>query len=82
MPTNVKIYDGTSDQADHITRFKGMGNSAEWPMLRVGENAKANWARKKMAKVTGEKIYAIVREEDKYTGLRKLSKATKQLMEA
>ncbi|GJT73516.1 reverse transcriptase domain-containing protein [Tanacetum coccineum] len=32
MPTNVKIYDGTSDPADHITRFTGMGNSAEWPM--------------------------------------------------
>ncbi|GKC66096.1 hypothetical protein Tco_1098694 [Tanacetum coccineum] len=35
-----------------------------WPK-RVGEKAKANWARKKMAKVTGEKIYAKVREEDK-----------------
>ncbi|GJT64974.1 reverse transcriptase domain-containing protein [Tanacetum coccineum] len=32
MPTNAKIYDGTSDLADHITRFTGMGNSAEWPM--------------------------------------------------
>ncbi|GKC19981.1 reverse transcriptase domain-containing protein [Tanacetum coccineum] len=32
MPTNVKIYDGTSDPADHITRFTGMENSAEWPM--------------------------------------------------
>ncbi|GKD82107.1 reverse transcriptase domain-containing protein [Tanacetum coccineum] len=32
MPTNVKIYDRTSDPADHITRFTGMGNSAEWPM--------------------------------------------------
>ncbi|GJR74527.1 reverse transcriptase domain-containing protein [Tanacetum coccineum] len=32
MPTNAKIYDGTSDPADHITRFTGMGNSAEWPM--------------------------------------------------
>ncbi|GJZ52948.1 reverse transcriptase domain-containing protein [Tanacetum coccineum] len=32
MPTNVKIYDGTSDPADHISRFTEMGNSAEWPM--------------------------------------------------
>ncbi|GJT48418.1 reverse transcriptase domain-containing protein, partial [Tanacetum coccineum] len=32
MPTNVKIYNGTSDPADYITRFTGIGNSAEWPM--------------------------------------------------
>ncbi|GJW94970.1 hypothetical protein Tco_0174642, partial [Tanacetum coccineum] len=32
MPTNAKIYDGTSDPSNHITRFTGMGNSAEWPM--------------------------------------------------
>ncbi|GJZ32162.1 hypothetical protein Tco_0577598 [Tanacetum coccineum] len=32
MPTNAKIYDGTSDPADHITRFTGMGNSAEKQM--------------------------------------------------
>ncbi|GKE44938.1 hypothetical protein Tco_1472222, partial [Tanacetum coccineum] len=29
MPTNVNIYDGMSDPANHITRFTGMGNSAE-----------------------------------------------------
>ncbi|GKE11883.1 reverse transcriptase domain-containing protein [Tanacetum coccineum] len=32
MPTNVKIYNGTSNPADHITRFMWMGNSEEWPM--------------------------------------------------
>nr|GEW29323.1 hypothetical protein [Tanacetum cinerariifolium] len=32
LPTNAKIYDGTCDLKDHITRFTGMGNQREWPM--------------------------------------------------
>ncbi|GJX66070.1 hypothetical protein Tco_0300413 [Tanacetum coccineum] len=32
MPTNVKIYDGTEDPDDHISRFTGFGNQEEWPM--------------------------------------------------
>nr|GEV18661.1 reverse transcriptase domain-containing protein [Tanacetum cinerariifolium] len=32
LPTNAKIYDGTGDPEDHITRFTGMGNQGEWPM--------------------------------------------------
>ncbi|GKB09390.1 hypothetical protein Tco_0837702 [Tanacetum coccineum] len=35
MPTNAKIYNETSDPADHITRFTGMGNSTEWPMPEI-----------------------------------------------
>nr|GEU48592.1 hypothetical protein [Tanacetum cinerariifolium] len=32
LPTNAKIYDGTGDLEDHITRFTGVGNQWEWPM--------------------------------------------------
>ncbi|GJR25467.1 hypothetical protein Tco_1101699 [Tanacetum coccineum] len=32
MPMNAKIYDGTDDPDDHISRFNGMGNQREWPM--------------------------------------------------
>ncbi|GJV14506.1 G-type lectin S-receptor-like serine/threonine-protein kinase [Tanacetum coccineum] len=51
---------------DDFTEKNQLGQGGFGPVYkRVGENAKANWARKKMAKVTGEKIYATVREEDK-----------------
>nr|GEV34903.1 hypothetical protein [Tanacetum cinerariifolium] len=32
MPTNAKVYDGTGDPEDHVSRFMGMGNHEEWPM--------------------------------------------------
>ena len=32
MPTNLKLYDGTTDPDDHINRFTGAGNHEEWPM--------------------------------------------------
>ncbi|GJX18372.1 hypothetical protein Tco_0219204 [Tanacetum coccineum] len=32
MATNAKIYDGTGDPKDHISRFTDMGNQGEWPM--------------------------------------------------
>ncbi|GJU77248.1 hypothetical protein Tco_1274318 [Tanacetum coccineum] len=32
MPTNVKIYDGTGDPKDHISRFTRIENQGEWPM--------------------------------------------------
>ncbi|GKF28873.1 hypothetical protein Tco_0095215, partial [Tanacetum coccineum] len=32
MPTNVKIYDGSTDPDDHITRFVGATNQGEWEM--------------------------------------------------
>ncbi|GJW19989.1 hypothetical protein Tco_0027425 [Tanacetum coccineum] len=32
MPTNAKIYNGTGDPDDHISRFNGMRNQGEWPM--------------------------------------------------
>nr|GEU58453.1 reverse transcriptase domain-containing protein [Tanacetum cinerariifolium] len=32
LPTNAKIYDGTSNPEDHITQFTCMGNQGEWPM--------------------------------------------------
>ncbi|GJW03216.1 reverse transcriptase domain-containing protein [Tanacetum coccineum] len=32
MPTNIKLYDGTTDPEDHLSRFAGAANSGEWPM--------------------------------------------------
>ncbi|GKC04053.1 reverse transcriptase domain-containing protein [Tanacetum coccineum] len=32
MPTNLKIYDGSTDLDDHITRFMGAKNQGEWEM--------------------------------------------------
>ncbi|GJZ31999.1 reverse transcriptase domain-containing protein [Tanacetum coccineum] len=32
MPNNIKLYDGTSDPEDHLSRFAGAANSGEWPM--------------------------------------------------
>ncbi|GJW93056.1 reverse transcriptase domain-containing protein [Tanacetum coccineum] len=31
-PTNLKIYDGSTDPDDHITRFVGAANQGEWEM--------------------------------------------------
>ncbi|GJX08493.1 hypothetical protein Tco_0196425 [Tanacetum coccineum] len=31
-PTNLKIYDGSTDQNDYITRFVGAANQGEWEM--------------------------------------------------
>ncbi|GKB20943.1 reverse transcriptase domain-containing protein, partial [Tanacetum coccineum] len=32
MPTNIKLYDGTKDPKDHLSRFASVANSGEWPM--------------------------------------------------
>ncbi|GKA54680.1 hypothetical protein Tco_0753629 [Tanacetum coccineum] len=32
MPTNIKLYDGTTDPEDHLSRFSSAANSGEWPM--------------------------------------------------
>ncbi|GJX63886.1 hypothetical protein Tco_0296786, partial [Tanacetum coccineum] len=32
MPTNITLYDGTTDPPDHLNRFVGAANSGEWPM--------------------------------------------------
>ncbi|GJW83467.1 reverse transcriptase domain-containing protein [Tanacetum coccineum] len=32
MPTNIALYDGSTDPADHLNRFVGAANSGEWPM--------------------------------------------------
>ncbi|GJY39603.1 reverse transcriptase domain-containing protein [Tanacetum coccineum] len=32
MPTNIKLYDGTTDPKDHLNRFASAANSDEWPM--------------------------------------------------
>ncbi|GJR21897.1 reverse transcriptase domain-containing protein [Tanacetum coccineum] len=32
MPTNLKIYDGSTDPDDHITHFVGTANQREWEM--------------------------------------------------
>ncbi|GJT71425.1 hypothetical protein Tco_1030711 [Tanacetum coccineum] len=32
MPTNIALYDGSTDPADHLNRFVGVTNSGEWPM--------------------------------------------------
>ncbi|GKC86430.1 hypothetical protein Tco_1142147 [Tanacetum coccineum] len=32
MPTNIKLYGGTIDQEDHLSRFASAVNSGEWPM--------------------------------------------------
>ncbi|GKB56277.1 G-type lectin S-receptor-like serine/threonine-protein kinase, partial [Tanacetum coccineum] len=49
---------------DDFTEKNQLGQGGFGPVYkRVSEKAKANWARKKMAKVTGEKIYAKVRED-------------------
>ncbi|GKD31524.1 hypothetical protein Tco_1242302 [Tanacetum coccineum] len=37
MPTNLKIYDGSTDPDDHITRFVGAANQGEWEMPGVPE---------------------------------------------
>ncbi|GJR58411.1 hypothetical protein Tco_1500573 [Tanacetum coccineum] len=33
MPANIKLYDGTTDLEDHLSRFSSAANSGEWPML-------------------------------------------------
>ncbi|GJV67422.1 hypothetical protein Tco_1482931 [Tanacetum coccineum] len=32
MPTNIKLYNGTTDSEDHLNRFASAANSEEWPM--------------------------------------------------
>nr|GEU86154.1 reverse transcriptase domain-containing protein [Tanacetum cinerariifolium] len=32
MPANIKLYDGTTDPEDHLSRFTSVANSGEWPM--------------------------------------------------
>ncbi|GJX80057.1 hypothetical protein Tco_0328206 [Tanacetum coccineum] len=32
MPTNLKLYDGSTDPDDHVTRFVGSANLGEWEM--------------------------------------------------
>ncbi|GJY85693.1 reverse transcriptase domain-containing protein, partial [Tanacetum coccineum] len=32
MPTNIKLYDGTTDPEDHLGRFAGVANSGKWLM--------------------------------------------------
>ncbi|GJT66878.1 reverse transcriptase domain-containing protein [Tanacetum coccineum] len=32
MPNNIKLYDGTTDPKDHLSRFASAANSREWPM--------------------------------------------------
>nr|GEU57882.1 hypothetical protein [Tanacetum cinerariifolium] len=32
MPANIKLYDGTTDPEDHLSRFANMANSGEWPI--------------------------------------------------
>ncbi|GJU66507.1 reverse transcriptase domain-containing protein [Tanacetum coccineum] len=32
MPTNIKLYDGTMDPKDHLSRFASATNSEEWSM--------------------------------------------------
>ncbi|GJV66699.1 hypothetical protein Tco_1482208 [Tanacetum coccineum] len=32
MPNNIKLYDGTTDPEDHLSRFASAANSGEWPM--------------------------------------------------
>ncbi|GJW79439.1 hypothetical protein Tco_0143414 [Tanacetum coccineum] len=32
MPANIKLYDGTTDPEDHLSRFSSATNSGEWPM--------------------------------------------------
>nr|GEX65920.1 reverse transcriptase domain-containing protein [Tanacetum cinerariifolium] len=32
MPANIKLYDGTTDLKDHLSRFSFAANSGEWPM--------------------------------------------------
>ncbi|GJZ31996.1 reverse transcriptase domain-containing protein [Tanacetum coccineum] len=32
MPANIKLYDGTTDPEDHLSRFASTANSGEWPM--------------------------------------------------
>nr|GEU32679.1 hypothetical protein [Tanacetum cinerariifolium] len=32
MPTNIKLYDGTTDPKDHLSRFSSATNSGEWPI--------------------------------------------------
>ncbi|GJV97102.1 reverse transcriptase domain-containing protein [Tanacetum coccineum] len=32
MPENIKLYDGTTDPEDHLSRFSSLANSGEWLM--------------------------------------------------
>nr|GEU91096.1 reverse transcriptase domain-containing protein [Tanacetum cinerariifolium] len=32
MPANIKLYDGTTDPEDHLSRLSSAANSREWPM--------------------------------------------------
>ncbi|GJV21675.1 reverse transcriptase domain-containing protein [Tanacetum coccineum] len=32
MPANIKLYDGTTDLEDHLSRFSSAANFGEWPM--------------------------------------------------
>ncbi|GJX89117.1 hypothetical protein Tco_0341131, partial [Tanacetum coccineum] len=32
MPTNITLYDGSTDPTDHLNRFSMAANSGEWPM--------------------------------------------------
>nr|GEZ74250.1 reverse transcriptase domain-containing protein [Tanacetum cinerariifolium] len=32
MPENIKLYDGTTDPEDHLSRFSSAANSGEWPL--------------------------------------------------
>ncbi|GKG06132.1 hypothetical protein Tco_0326218 [Tanacetum coccineum] len=32
MPINIKLYDGTTNPEDHLSRFSSATNFGEWPM--------------------------------------------------
>ena len=32
MPLNMRLYDGTTDPSEHLTRFSGAGQHGDWPM--------------------------------------------------
>nr|GEU74076.1 reverse transcriptase domain-containing protein [Tanacetum cinerariifolium] len=50
MPTNLKIYDGSIDPDDHITRFVGAAKQGEWEMPRRKSSKDPTEVSKKVRK--------------------------------
>ncbi|GJR98356.1 reverse transcriptase domain-containing protein [Tanacetum coccineum] len=58
MPTNIKLYDGTADPEDHLSRFASAANSGEWPMHSFMDSVKSP----ELAKRFSDKVPTTVNE--------------------
>ncbi|GJW10022.1 reverse transcriptase domain-containing protein [Tanacetum coccineum] len=62
MPTNIKLYDRTTDPKDHLSRFANAANSGEWPMPDLREAFAARYTVRRACFKEPHEITKIVRK--------------------